>query len=125
LARVRPQLPQGFDARRPSKPKLQAAFCLDVRSEVFRRALEAQGHDIQTFGAAGFFGIPIEYAQLAADDARPQLPGLLAPKYRVTDTNVPAGLENTRRARLEAANAWKAFKSSSLSSFAFVDSIGL
>jgi uncharacterized protein YbcC (UPF0753/DUF2309 family) len=125
LARVRPKLPQGFDATRPGKPKLQAAFCIDVRSEVFRRALEAQGDDIQTFGAAGFFGVPIEYEQLSADEARPQLPGILAPKYRVTDTNVPKGLEKTRRARLEGKNAWKAFKSSSLSSFAFVDSIGL
>ena len=125
LSRVRPKLPQGFDATRPARPKVQAAFCLDVRSEVLRRALEAQGDDIQTFGAAGFFGVPIEYAQLAADDARPQLPGILAPRYRVTDTSVPPGLEDTRRARLEAANAWKAFKSSSLSSFAFVDSIGL
>jgi uncharacterized protein YbcC (UPF0753/DUF2309 family) len=125
LARVRPQLVDGCGAARPATPRLQAAFCIDVRSEIFRRALEAQGDDIQTFGAAGFFGVPIEYAQLAADDARPQLPGLLAPKFRVTDTNVPKGLEHTRRSRLEAANAWKAFKSSSLSSFAFVDSMGL
>ncbi|HEY0194508.1 MAG TPA: putative inorganic carbon transporter subunit DabA, partial [Kofleriaceae bacterium] len=125
LSRIRPLLPQGFDAERPASPRLQAAFCIDVRSEVYRRALEAQGDDIQTFGAAGFFGMPIEYAQLAADDARPQLPGLMAPRYVVTDTHVPKGLEHTRRARLEAANAWKAFKSSSLSSFAFVDSIGL
>ncbi len=123
-AQVRPQLPQGFDATRPAAPKLQAAFCIDVRSEVFRRALEAQGADIQTFGAAGFFGVPIEYQQLAADEARPQLPGILAPKYRVTDTNVRPGLEKTRHARLEAKNAWKAFKSSSLSSFAFVDAMG-
>ena len=124
LSRIRPKWPQGFDATRPAAPKLQAAFCIDVRSEVFRRGLEAEGDDIQTFGAAGFFGVPIEYAQLATDDPRPQLPGLLAPKYRATDTNVPKGLEQTRRARLAAANAWKAFKSSSLSSFAFVDSIG-
>jgi uncharacterized protein YbcC (UPF0753/DUF2309 family) len=125
LSQVRPKLTQGFEATRPAKPKLQATFCLDVRSEVFRRALEAQGPDIQTFGAAGFFGVQIEYAQLAADEARPQLPGILAPKYRVTDTNVPRGLEKKRRARLGAANAWKAFKSSSLSSFAFVDAMGL
>lgn len=124
LSRVRPKLPEGFRATRPARPKLQAVFCLDVRSEVFRRALEAQGDDLQTLGAAGFFGVPLEYAQLAADDARPQLPGILAPKYRVTDTHAPDGLEKTRRARLESAHAWKAFKSSSLSSFAFVDSIG-
>ena len=125
LSQLRPKLLQGFAAARPATPKLQAAFCLDVRSEVFRRALEAQGAEIQTLGVAGFFGLPIEYAQLAADDARPQLPGLMAPKYRVTDTGVPAGLEKKRRARLDASNAWKAFKSSSLSSFAFVDAMGL
>lgn len=125
LSQIRPQWPQGFAASRPTSPSLQAAFCIDVRSEIFRRALEAQGEHIQTFGIAGFFGVPIEYSQLSADDARPQLPGLLAPKFRVTDTNVPEGLEDTRRARLEAKNAWKAFKSSSLSSFAFVDAMGL
>ncbi|MGE0404462.1 MAG: YbcC family protein [Kofleriaceae bacterium] len=115
----------GFAAKRPATPKLQVAFCLDVRSEIYRRALEAQGEHIQTIGVAGFFGVPIEYAPLAADDARPQLPGLLAPTYRVTDTGAPEGLIRTRRARLDAAHAWKAFKSSSLSSFAFVDAVGL
>lgn len=125
LAKIRPKFAQGFEATKPAQPKMQAAFCLDVRSEVFRRALEAQSDGIQTIGAAGFFGIPIEYEQLGADDGRPQLPGLLGPKYRVTDTNVPRGLEDKRRGRLGAASAWKAFKSSSLSSFAFVDSIGL
>jgi uncharacterized protein YbcC (UPF0753/DUF2309 family) len=125
LSTLRPKLAQGFTATRPATPYLQAAFCLDVRSEVYRRALEAQGEHIQTIGAAGFFGVPIEYAQLAADDARPQLPGLFGPKYRVTDTGVPRGLEATRRARLDAKNAWKAFKSSSLSSFAYVDAVGL
>jgi uncharacterized protein YbcC (UPF0753/DUF2309 family) len=125
LSPLRPMLIEGFGAAPPAAPKLQAAFCLDVRSEVFRRALEAQGDDVQTFGVAGFFGVPIEYAPLAADDARPQLPGLLAPKYRVTDTGVPPDLESTRRARLDAAHAWKAFKSSSLSSFAYVDAMGL
>jgi uncharacterized protein YbcC (UPF0753/DUF2309 family) len=38
---------------------------------------------------------------------------------------VPDGLEAKRRARLDAAHAWKAFKSSSLSSFSFVDAVGL
>ncbi len=125
LSQVRTKLPEGFDATRPETPTLQAAFCLDVRSEVFRRALEAQGEHIQTLGVAGFFGLAVDYAPLAADDARPQLPGLLAPKYRITDTGVPAGLEQKRRARLDASHGWKAFKSSSLSSFAFVDTMGL
>ena len=125
LSQLRPKLAQGFAATRPAAPKLQAAFCIDVRSEIFRRALEAQAEGIQTLGIAGFFGVPIEYLQLAADDARPQLPGPLTPKYRVTDTGVAPGLAATRRARLDSLNAWKAFKSSSLSSFAYVDAVGL
>ena len=125
LSGLRPKLIQGFAATRMAAPKLQAAFCLDVRSETLRRAVEAQGEGIQTLGVAGFFGLPIEYAQLASDDARPQLPGLLVPRYRVTDTGVPKGLEAKRRARLEGSYAWKAFKSSSLSSFAYVDAVGL
>ena len=125
LSELRPKLTPGFAAKRHAAPTLQAAFCIDVRSEVFRRALEAQGEAIQTLGVAGFFGLPIEYAQLASDDARPQLPGLLVPSYRVEDTGVPKGLEATRRTRLATANAWKAFKSTSLSSFAYVDAVGL
>lgn len=124
-SRVRSQIAHGFDAARAQSPSVQAAFCIDVRSEIFRRALEVQGPSIQTLGCAGFFGLPVDYAPLAADDARPQLPGLLAPKYRITDTGASDGLRKKRRARLQAAQAWKAFKSSALSSFAFVDAMGL
>ena len=62
---------------------------------------------------------------LAAEDARPHLPGLLAPKYRVTDTGVEDRVEARRTSRLQVGQAWKAFKSTALSSFAFVDAMGL
>jgi uncharacterized protein len=124
MSEVRRGLPSGFGvARRTTPPAIQAAFCLDVRSEVFRRALERE--DIETLGCAGFFGIPIAYAPLAADSARPQLPGLFAPQFRVTDTGAPESVRTKRASRLQAAQAWKAFKSGSLSSFAFVDAMGL
>jgi uncharacterized protein len=125
ISEVRRKLPDGFGAARASTASVQAVFCLDVRSEVYRRALEAHGDDVQTLACAGFFGVPIEYAPLAADSARPQLPGIMAPKYRVTDAGVPRSAEATRASRLHAGDAWKAFKSSSLSSFAFVDAMGL
>jgi uncharacterized protein YbcC (UPF0753/DUF2309 family) len=58
-------------------PALHAIFCIDVRSEPMRRALESQSTSIKTSGFAGFFGLPIEYAIEGSELVRPQLPGLL------------------------------------------------
>ncbi len=63
-------------------PSLQAVFCIDVRSEPMRRALESQDDGIETLGFAGFFGLPLEYAPSDGHYRRPQLPGLLAPTIR-------------------------------------------
>lgn len=66
-------------------PVLQAAFCIDVRSEPMRSALEAVNPGIRTLGVAGFFGLPAAYQPLASRQQRPQLPGLLAPKQIMAD----------------------------------------
>ncbi|MFX6023517.1 putative inorganic carbon transporter subunit DabA, partial [Acinetobacter baumannii] len=70
--------------------EVQAAFCIDVRSEPLRRALEAVHPGMQTMGFAGFFGLPVAYTPLATEASRPQLPGLLAPAYQVQDVVAPA-----------------------------------
>lgn len=120
------QLTRGFKRPAVTEPvSVQAVFCIDVRSEVFRRALEAQSPRVQTLGFAGFFGLPIEYQPLGTTSARPQLPGLLAPKLRVTDCCVSPEVATRRAARLVIGSAWRNFKSSALSSFAFVESLGL
>ena len=120
------QLPAGWRPRSMAEPiSVQAAFCIDVRSEVFRRALERQAPRVQTMGFAGFFGLPIEYQPIGSTHARPQLPGLLAARFRVTDSGVTGEVAAQREVRLDGDSAWKSFKTSALSTFAFVESLGL
>ncbi|MCH1919547.1 DUF2309 domain-containing protein [Shewanella sp. A3A] len=69
-----------------TRPELQAIFCIDVRSEPMRRALEAQSDKIETLGFAGFFGVPIAYENKDGSMLRPQLPGLLAPSLVAKQT---------------------------------------
>ena len=106
-------------------PTVQAVFCIDVRSEVIRRALEVAQPAAQTLGFAGFFGMPIAY-QAAEGVTRPQLPGLLSPALAVADTG--AGVSAAQRARSEQAalgDAWKSFTGSAASTFTAVEATGL
>ena len=111
-----------------STPVVQAVFCIDVRSERFRRALEAAGGDlVATRGFAGFFGLPIAYAPLGTEATRPQLPGLLAPQR--TTTQVADGdhgeLAARRRGALVRRQRWGRFRGAAASAFTFVESCGL
>lgn len=110
-------------------PGAQAVFCIDVRSEVFRRALEAADPSLQTLGFAGFFGLPIEYSPLGSRLTRPQLPGLLAPALCVSEACEPPSLAATLRGRrqnaLQQRQCWEDFRLRASSGFSFVESMGL
>jgi len=106
-------------------PTLQAAFCIDVRSEVFRRSLEALDPAIQTLGFAGFFGLGASHRRFASDVAEHRLPVLLNPKL-TTCSGGPEIAEDDRAARYRsrAKRAWGRFKLAAVSSFAFVEAAG-
>ncbi len=108
----------------PSSPTVQAAFCIDVRSEVFRRALESASDAVQTRGFAGFFGLPIDYTPAGTTLTRPQLPGLLAPALHVTDA-ADARAAESRAERLHDHGRWDEFRHDPSSVFSFVESMGL
>ncbi|MEB0135279.1 DUF2309 domain-containing protein [Actimicrobium sp. CCC2.4] len=117
---------------------VQAAFCIDVRSEPLRRALEAASPAIQTLGFAGFFGLPVAYTPMATPARRPQLPGLLAPAMEVSDCMVPAvtngkasdaGLQasagTSRAAHFALTDQWHAASRWPGAAFSFVEAAGL
>lgn len=70
----------------PDIPYAQAFFCLDDRECSLRRHLEEIDPGIETFGAAGFFGIDFLYQGL--DDAYPvaQCPVIIKPKHLIRES---------------------------------------
>ncbi len=85
-------------------PQAQAVFCIDVRSEPLRRALEAVWPGVNTHGFAGFFGLPAAYTPLGTEARRPQLPGLLAPSVELSELVVPAPAQGAEAARSAEAS---------------------
>ncbi|MFZ5709330.1 MAG: YbcC family protein [Pseudomonadota bacterium] len=110
-------------AAAPARPQLQAVFCIDVRSEIFRRALEAQGGGIETLGFAGFFGLPLVHRALGSVEAEPHLPVLLSPAL-ATEAPADPAVEAAARISARARRAWGRFRQAAVSSFAFVEAAG-
>ena len=65
-------------------PEVQVVFCIDVRSEPFRRHLESLGN-YETFGFAGFFGLPIRLHDYNSGKITDSCPVLLKPRYDIQD----------------------------------------
>jgi uncharacterized protein YbcC (UPF0753/DUF2309 family) len=113
------------------RKQVQAAFCIDVRSEIYRRAFESVFTGAETIGFAGFFGYPIEYVQIGHLEGGAQCPVLLTPKFVVCEAvkNAPMDEETEilglRQLRRRAAKAWKSFKLAAVSSFIYVETAGL
>jgi uncharacterized protein YbcC (UPF0753/DUF2309 family) len=100
-------------------------FCLDVRSERIRRQLEiVGGNRYKTYGAAGFFGIPMQLKEAGSKLARSLCPIICTPTESVQEVNSSA-LEVSRNA-LQAfcIMLQKKLKANLGSAFGFVDILG-
>ena len=84
LAKLRPRRRHDalsrLEPRTLVRPLAQFVFCIDVRSEVFRRHLEARA-GYETFGFAGFFGIPVSYRSFDGAHESELCPVLIKPKH--------------------------------------------
>lgn len=115
----------------------QAAFCIDVRSEPIRRAIENTSNAMQTMGFAGFFGLPIAYTPLGTEARRPQLPGLLAPSIEVSDVVTSGDSASTagdvlrsnvlqaRSDNFAITNQWRSASLWPSAAFSFVEAAGV
>ncbi len=112
-------------AQAPARPAAQAVFCIDVRSERYRRALERVNPDIATIGFAGFFGAAIEVAPTDCASGHAQCPVLLEPQFVVSEQRHADGRAAADQANRRTKALWKNFATAAVSSFAFVEAAGL
>lgn len=97
------------------RPDVQAAFCIDVRSEGLVRHLQACG-SYDTFGFAGFFGVPVRWRPLGSTGSEPRCPPLLTPEHEVAEQPlVPDGALGYLRARRAAGAGHEAFHAAKVS----------
>ena len=121
---------QGTVPGSDSRPNAQLVLCIDARSEPFRRHVEAQG-PYETFGYAGFFGVPISHQAFDSHDRLALCPVLLKPG-RTADEKVRAG-EEDRLQGYASGTRWRELgdilfhdlKQSPSSAFMLVDALGL
>ncbi len=119
LAQLRLNAPH----KKPRRPFAQALFCIDVRSEPIRRQLETVG-EYQTFGIAGFFGVPVSFIGLGKGSESHLCPVVITPKNLVLEVPTGAmGIESDFYS--SAGHVLHELKSSVLSPYFTVEAIGL
>jgi uncharacterized protein YbcC (UPF0753/DUF2309 family) len=109
------------------RPDVQAAFCIDARSEGLVRHLQAIG-PYDTYGFAGFFGIPVRWRPLGSPESSPRCPPLLTPEHEVTEQPLVAdaalGYLGAQRAANAGIEAFHAPKGSMVGPFALAEAAG-
>ncbi len=85
------------------RPRAQFVFCIDEREESIRRAVEEQHLGYLTYGAAGFFGVAIDYQGLYDREPAAHCPVVVTPGHEVHEQPVYTELGwHTLRQRLRS-----------------------
>ncbi len=110
-----------------TRPDAQLVFCIDTRSEVIRRHIEAQG-DYETHGYAGFFGIPMQHEGYGEDASSKACPPIVDPQHHVADRPADTDDEHTHTRVTGVAEAaqkhFKTLKTNAVAAFTFVEGAG-
>ena len=84
-------------AKRVVAPRFQAVFCIDAREESYRRHLEETAPDVETFGAAGFYTVPIYYRGVADAHFAALCPIVVRPQHWLVEDVLFTHEEQHRR----------------------------
>lgn len=120
LSRVSPH-------RTRARPDAQMVFCIDVRSEPFRRTVEARGN-YETFGVAGFFGLPVAIKDPVTAGLYASCPVLLRPAYEIEEhpDNVLPGQAVKRYQSVQGIKRlYQSLKYTFTTPFSLVETLGL
>lgn len=69
-------------------PAAQVIFCLDEREESIRRHLEEINPEVETHGAAGFFGVAVNYTGIDDGSAAALCPVAVKPQHTIHEVPV-------------------------------------
>lgn len=89
----------------PDSPAFQAIFCIDEREESFRRHLEEVAPEVETLGAAGFFGVAMYYQGATDAHPRPLCPIAAQPLHYVGEEKADPADAAVRRRRARRRRA--------------------
>lgn len=97
--RVMSQESNASQRRQDTLPDFQMVNCIDDREESLRRHLEEVHPNCETFGAAGFFAIPMYYRGAADAHYTPLCPVIVKPQHYVREQVVYSlkGQEDKRK----------------------------
>jgi uncharacterized protein len=84
-----------------SRPSVQVFFCIDEREESMRRALEELDPEVETFSAAGYFGVAVDYQGIDDPQGAAFCPVVVKPRHAVLEQPKPedSALHESRRWR--------------------------